>query len=136
VRVVDPARSLDLVLELGQAVLQLLEVLGGAELRVLLGDDPEAAQCLAQLALRLARLGWAARLHRGGACLSDLLEGPRLVRGIALDGPDQVGYEIVPALELDVDPAPGLVALVPHPDDAVAEEDVEERSEDDEREDH
>src|SRR4029453_13072340 len=48
IRVVDPARGLDLVLELGELALQLLEVLGGPELRVLLRDDPEASEGLRQ----------------------------------------------------------------------------------------
>ena len=47
VRVVDPARRLDLVLELGEVARELLEVLGRAQLRVLLGDDAQPAERLA-----------------------------------------------------------------------------------------
>src|SRR3954447_24106904 len=48
VRVVDPARRLDLVLDLCEWRLQAYEVVGGAQLRVLLGHRSYAAECLAE----------------------------------------------------------------------------------------
>src|SRR5262245_8480045 len=48
VRVVDPARGLDLVLELRELLLELLEVLGRAQLGVLLGDHAQPAERRAQ----------------------------------------------------------------------------------------
>ena len=103
--------------------MQLLEVLGRAQLRVLLGDDAQAAERLAQHALRLARLRRTGRLHGRGASLRDLLEGLALVGRVALDRLDQVRDQVVPALQLDVDPRPGLVDPVARPDDRVADED-------------
>src|SRR3954453_11090261 len=54
VRVVDPAGRLDLVLQLRELALELLEVLGCAELGILLGDHAQAAKRLVELSLRLA----------------------------------------------------------------------------------
>ena len=75
VRVVDPARGLDLVLELGEVARELLEVLGRAQLRVLLGDDAQPAERLASAGPRPGspRAG-PSRLHRGGARLGHVLE--------------------------------------------------------------
>src|SRR3954447_22139954 len=48
VRVVDPARRLDLVLDLCELRLQADEVVGGAQLRVLLGHCADASKRLAE----------------------------------------------------------------------------------------
>ena len=47
------------------------------------------------------------------------------MRGVALDRLDQVRDQVVAALELHVDPAPGLVDAVAQADHAVAEQDVD-----------
>jgi hypothetical protein len=47
----------------------------------------------------------------GVAGADDGLEGLPLVRGVALDGLDEVGDEVVAALELDVDLAEGVVGI-------------------------
>ena len=130
VAVVDAARAGDLILGVRQLGLQLLEVLGRAQLRVGLGDGEQAAERSAQLALGLGdlsrRRGAAGlRAHGVGARLRDGLEDLALVRRIALDGLDQVRDQVVPALELDVDPAPGLVDAVAPPDHAVVDPDQE-----------
>ena len=59
----------------------------------------------------LGRLGRALGLHHRGPGLGDALEHALLVGGVALDRLDQVGDEVDPALELDVD----LVPAVLHP---------------------
>jgi hypothetical protein len=52
------------------------------------------------------------------------------VGGVALDRLDQVRDQIVPPLELDIDPAPRLVHAVPRGDDAVPDQDVDHPDED------
>src|SRR5262245_38012809 len=136
VRVVDPARGLDLVLQLGELALELLEVLRRAQLRILLRDDPEAAEGLRELGLGLPGLLGAARLHCGRAGLGDVLERRLLVRRVALDRLHEVGHEVVPPLELDVDPAPSLLDAVPRGDDAVADEDVDQAEQEKQPDDH
>jgi hypothetical protein len=53
------------------------------------------------------------------ARLDDVLERAALVRGVALDRLDEVADEVVPAGELDVDLAPGLLHQVAQLDEAV-----------------
>ena len=90
------------------------------------GDGTEVGESAGEL-----RLGLLGRLDGGGAHrLGARLGGPHehllLVGGVALDGLDQVGDEIVAALELDVDAAPGFVDPVAAPDDRVPDEDPDE----------
>ena len=72
VRVVDPAGGLDLVLQLGELPRKLLEVLGGAELRILLGDDTQTAQGLRSAAVSAlpASLGALACIAAARACVT------------------------------------------------------------------
>ena len=55
---------------------------------------------------------WLAGVDGGGARLGDVGERLLLVGHVVLDGLDQVGDEVVAALELHVDLAPGVVHLV------------------------
>src|SRR4051794_7854505 len=71
--------------------------------------------------------------HRLGAGQRRLFEGLTLVGRVALHRLDQVGHEIVASLELDVDPAPGLVDPIASGDDRVALGDEVEDREDYER---
>ena len=120
VGVVVAARGGDAVLGGGQLVLQGHEVLVGLEVGVGLDDREQAAERLAEHVLALGLLG--RRLtgrHRGGAGLDDVLEGAALVRRVALDGLDEVADQVVPAGQLDVDLAPGLLHQVAQLDQAV-----------------
>src|SRR3954454_11639917 len=49
-----------------------------------------------------------------------------LVRGVALDRLDEVRHQVVAKLQLEVDSAPGLVALVARTDQRVVDQDVPE----------
>ena len=110
----------DPVLGGGQLVLQGQEVLVGLEVGVGLDDGEQAAERLAEHVLALGLLGRRlARCHRGRAGLDDVLERAPLVGGVALDRLDQVADQVVPAGELDVDLAPGLLHEVAQPDQAV-----------------
>ena len=115
--------------------LELLEVLGGPELRIRLGDGEEPSQRLAQDSLGLRGLGRALRVLGSGTRLRDGLERLALVGRIPLDALDEVGDEIPAALELNLDLRPGVVDAVPQPDEPVVERDEHQRDDDDQPED-
>ena len=131
--VVDLPRDGDPVLRLGELRLELAEVLVRLELRIRLGDGEQPAERLAEDALGLRRLGGRLRLLCARARCRDLLEGPALVRRVALDRLDEVRDEIPPALELDLDLRPRVVDAVPVADEPVVERD---REDDQEQDDH
>src|SRR6478736_5112423 len=81
--VVDLARDRDALLDVGELRLELLEVLGRAQLRVRLGDREQPAEGGGQHVLGLGLLRDALRLLRGDARVRDGLERLALVRGIA-----------------------------------------------------
>jgi len=85
------------------------------------------------LLLGLRGLANPPRGHCVGARLARLLEHRLLVRRIALHGLDQVGDQVVASLELHVDAAPRLVDPIAAADHAVADEDVDQPREDDQR---
>ncbi len=113
----------DLALGPGQLLLEHEEVLVGLELGVALGHGEQGLQGAGQhvvgLALVLDGLGVDGR----GPGLGHALENAALVLGVALDGLDQVGNEVVAAAELDVDLGPGVVAAVPQGDQTVVHAD-------------
>ena len=135
VAVVDAASTGDLILGVRQLGLQLLEVLGRAQLRVGLGDCEQPAERSAQRAFCLGDLRRALRAHRGRAGLRDGFEDARLVRRVALDALDEVRDQVVPALELDVDPAPALVDPVAPANHPVVDPDQEQDQDDDDDDD-
>jgi len=63
------------------------------------------------------------RGNRGITCLHHGFERAALVRRIALHGLHQIGDEIVPLLELDVDVGERLVDALPHGNEAVVDRD-------------
>src|SRR2546426_6419210 len=118
-RVVVAARVLDHLLDLGQRRLEIAEVLVGLEVGIRLGEREELAERAGQLVLGLRpRLG-RLRRHGGAARADDLIERAALVRGIALHGLDDVGDQIGPPLELDVDVRPRLFRPLAQPDELV-----------------
>src|SRR5262249_2114872 len=69
--------------------------------------------------------------HGAVACVDDGLESAFLVSGVAFDGLDEVGNEIVAALELHVDVGPGVVALHFEAGPAVVDSDSDKNEQDD-----
>src|SRR5437588_10640474 len=130
----------DLALGVVQLMLESDERGAGLEVRVALGHREEALQGLGQgvLGLGLGRRGLGADRSRPGR--GDGLQGVALVGGVALDRLHQVGDEVVAALELHADLGPGVVHLVPAPDELVVHGDgqprEESREEDDYRDHH
>src|SRR5690606_17678929 len=99
---------------------QLQEVLVGLEVGIGLSESKKATERLRQdVLLRglLCRRG--SRGRGGGSRLGDSLKGLAFVFGVALDGLDQVGDEIVATLQLDVDLAPRLLHEVAQANQAV-----------------
>ena len=103
--------------------LQLLEVLGRAQLRIRLGDREQPPERRAEHVLGLRLLLDALRLLRGRARVRDRLERLALVRGVALDRLDEVRDQVVAAAELDVDLRPGVLGAVAQPDEPVVHHD-------------
>jgi hypothetical protein len=68
--------------------------------------------------------------------LGDLLERLTLVGRIALDGLDEIGDEVVPTLELDVDLGPRRVDPVAEPDEAVVDGDEKDDQQKDDDQQH
>ena len=131
--VVVAAGGGELVLDVGELLLEREEVLRRPQLRIGLGDGDQPVQRAAELLVRLRRRGRARRLLGCRTGLRHLLEGLALVRGVALHRLDQVRDEVVPPPELDVDVRPARLGLVPQPDEAVVRVDEEEEEQDDHR---
>ncbi len=121
--VVVAACLLDLVFDLGERPLQLREVLGGAQLRVVLGDREDGAQRLGQQVLRLRLFHRPLRGDRLGAQLGDALQHLPLVAHVASHRLDQVGNQVIAALELSVDVSPGGIGAYPQRRQPVVEND-------------
>src|SRR5713101_843956 len=135
--VVVAARALDRFLELAQRGLQLEEALVRLEVGIRLGEREELAQRPRQLVLGLRARLRRLRRHGRAAGADDLVERGPLVRGVALDGLDQVGNQVRPALELDVDVRPRLLGPLAQADELVVRDDNgdDETDEDEEKND-
>src|SRR5436309_15752909 len=135
--VVVAARALHRFLDLAQRGLQLGEALVGLEVGIRLGEREELAQRPRQLVLGLGARLRCLRRHRGATSADDLVERGPLVRGVALDGLDQVGNQVSPALELDVDVRPRLLGSLAQADELVVRDDNgdDETDEDEEKND-
>ncbi len=111
--------------DVGQGALQLPEVFVGLELGVVFRQGEDAADAGAE---GLFGLGLPSVVGLGDglglvAQADDLLQGFLLVRSIALDGVDEIGDEVVAALELHGNAAPGFLGLVAEPDALVVSHD-------------
>ena len=82
------------------------------EVRVGLGERVDGAERARQPRLGALDGARLVGLHRGEPRHRDVLKRLALMGRVPLDGLDQVRDQVVTALELDVDPAPGLVDLV------------------------
>ena len=107
----------------GKLFLQGEEVLGRLEFRVTLDVDHESAQRAGKGGFGLAGFGGAVGIHGGGAGFGDGLERAAFVGHVALDGFDEVGNQVVAALELHVDLRPGVVDEVAQVDETVVDGD-------------
>src|SRR6059036_4346924 len=101
-RVVVAARVLHRVLDLAEARLELREVLRGAELRVGLGEREDLPQGLRERSLGLGLGRRSLRRHGAVAGADHGLQGGALVAGVSLHRLDQVGDQVVAALQLHV----------------------------------
>ena len=130
--VVGLAGEADFVLGRGELLGELHHVLVGFEIGVLLGDDHEAGERAAE-----AGFGGKQAFHRvaiggvggdggsgGGGDVAGFdhgLERGALVLHVALGGLDEVGDEIVAALELDVDLGEGVFEAIAEGDEGVVD---------------
>ena len=123
VTIVEAAGSLNLVFRVRELPLQLEEVLVGLEIRIGFRDCKQALQRIREhiFGLRLVRGGTG--LHRSGARSGHFLKHAGLMRGIALDRIDEIRNQIVAALELHIDIAPGLAHAIAQGHKAVKQRD-------------
>src|SRR5712692_561950 len=110
-RVVIAPRILDGIFNLRKGILQRGEAFDGAELRIGFGEREEAFQRAGEHVFRLCLVGGRGGSHGAVACIDDAFERVLLVRGVAFHGLDEIGDQVVAALELHVDISPGVVAL-------------------------
>ena len=122
-----------LVLDVGELLLEGEEVLGRPQLRIGLGNGDQPVERAAEVLVRLRCRGWARRLLGCGTRLRHRLERLALVGGVALHRLDQVRDEVVAPPELDVDVRPARLGLVPQPHEAVVRVDEVEDEQDDHR---
>src|SRR5208337_3307570 len=127
--VVVAPRVLDGILNLGKRILERGEALDGAELRVGLGESEKAFQRTGQHVFRRGLIGGAGGGHGAVARVSDGFKSALFVGGVTLHGFDEIGDEIVAALELHIDVRPGIVATYLQPDQAVVHRDAEDQQE-------
>ena len=119
--VVVAARILEVVLDIGQRLLEAGKARRCAQLRVCLGDREHTLQRAAERIFfaRASRRGARAHLHGAATRGDQRLERAALVTGMAFDDGDDIGNKIVTALQLDVDVGPGVVAQLPQPNQSI-----------------
>lgn len=107
----------------------------GLELGIRLGHRDEAIERAGERRLALDALAeLVARLHHAGARRDHHLQRLALVPGVALHGLHEIGDEVVPPLELDVDAGPALLHELREAGEAVVGGDEpDERQTDDDR---
>src|SRR5690606_31932754 len=133
--VVELPRVGDPPLGAGQLLRQLGEVLVRLQVRVRLRQREQRLERPGDLVLGLGLVVGRLRRHAGVAGLDHRVERLALVGGVALDGLDQVGDEVVAARQLDVDLGPGVLDAVPQRDQAVVADDDVQREQNDEGDD-
>ena len=115
------AREADAVLGRGQLFLQGQEVLVRLQVGIGFGDGEQRLARAGELVLGRGVLADGLGAHRLVAGLDDAFERLLLVGGVALDRLDEVGDQVVAALELHVDLRPGVLRLDRAADQAVVE---------------
>lgn len=115
--VVIAARHLKLRLELAQLLLQIEEIRARLEVGIVLGQCHKLAECKRQGPFRLC----AARnvVLRQRACSAAqtryFVQHRALMSSVTFDGFNEIWNELGAPLELDIDPAPGLVCHLARP---------------------
>ena len=110
-----------MVLDIGQRLLEAGKARRCPQLRVCLGDREHTLQRAAERIFfaRATRRGARARLNGPATRGDQRLERTALVTGMTFDDGDDIGNEIVTALQLDVDVGPGVVAQLPQPNQSI-----------------
>src|SRR5579875_2338936 len=119
--VVVAARVLDAVFELVQR---------GAQLRIGFGEGEDLAQSGGEHVFGAGFRGGPLRGHGRVARLHDAFDRAALVGGVTFNGFDEIGNQIVAALELDINVGPGVVALHFELDQAVVHPDGDKNQDD------
>lgn len=109
----------NLILGVLKRRLKLREVRVRLEVGIGFGDREELAQRTGQDVVGSHLLIRGGSAGSGVACADDSVEGFLLVRGVALDRLDQVGNEVVAALQLRVDVLPRVVDAVAQRDEVI-----------------
>jgi len=122
-------RERDLVLRRGQFLLEGEHVGVALQVGVVLGHGEQRLQGLAEEVLRLGLVLHAGDIDGLLARLRDVLEDFPLVLQIPLRRVDEVGDQVVPTLELNVDLGPGVLHAVLQADEAVVGADEPEEEE-------
>ena len=110
------------------------EAFDGAQLGIGFGKSEEAFQGAGEHICSLSFVGGAGGAHGAIAGVDDGFEGAFFVAGVALHSFDEIGDQVVAALELDVDVGPGVVALDLEANEAVVHADAEEHQQDEDDE--
>ncbi len=106
-----------------QLFLQCNEVLVGFQVRVGLSQGEEGSQGLGQCVFDLCPLFYASlKRCRLLARPDDLIECLPFVGGIALDGLDQVGNQVMTPLELHINGAPAVFDLISGADETIVKD--------------
>ena len=130
--VVELAREPDLVLRRAELLHQRADVLVRLEVRVVLRQSEQPRESLGQLILARGGVGDALSGHGAVSRLDDFLQSVLLELHLTLHRRDQIGDQVVAALQLDVDLFPGVRDLVLERDQVVVAPDRPDRR--DERE--
>ncbi len=97
--------------------------MGGFEVGVAFDVDHESAEGAGELGFGGAGFGGAFGAHGLCAGFGDGFECFALVAHVAFDGFDEVGDEVVAALELDINLRPGVIHVIAEVDEAVVDGD-------------
>ena len=114
--IISLSRVRDLIFRGRQLFLQLEHVLVGLQLRIVLHHRQQLAHPGRDLSLRRHSRGLVRRVHRLGARLDHLRQRVALELHVAFDGFDQVGDQVMPALQLYVDLPPRIIYLIAQTD--------------------
>src|SRR4029077_19527253 len=123
--VVIAARVLHAVFDLIQRLLELRETFYGAKLRVRFGERENLAEGGREHAFRFGLRGGAFSGHSAVARGDHAFKRAFLMGRVAFYGLDEIGNQVVAALELDINVGPGVVALHPQTHQAVVQADDE-----------
>ena len=128
----------DVVFDELELVLQVDEIGVGLEIRISFRDREQMGQRLIDLIFAFDLCAEISRRRRGGVVArgDDPLQGFLFVAGVAFDGFDEIGNQVVAFFQVDVHRGEGFVHLVAEADQAVAGGDQPNQDDDDNRDDN